>query len=85
MAEFQLNVRYCRTWNFWTFSIFWFSAVGTVANWLGGGTFLTVCCMTSKTANRGIKYVADTEPHDVNSMVLVSPDNETQSEEEVTD
>ncbi|KAK8843507.1 hypothetical protein IAR55_007167 [Kwoniella newhampshirensis] len=30
-----------RTWNFWTFNIFWFSAVGTVANWLGGGTFLT--------------------------------------------
>ncbi|WVQ81583.1 hypothetical protein IAT38_003707 [Cryptococcus sp. DSM 104549] len=30
-----------RTWGFWTFNIFWFSAVGTVANWLGGGTFLT--------------------------------------------
>ncbi|WWC97765.1 hypothetical protein V866_004651 [Kwoniella sp. B9012] len=30
-----------RTWTFWTFNIFWFSAVGTVANWLGGGTFLT--------------------------------------------
>ncbi|WWD20952.1 hypothetical protein CI109_105430 [Kwoniella shandongensis] len=30
-----------RTWNFWTFNIFWFSAVGTVANWLGGGSFLT--------------------------------------------
>ncbi|OCF32327.1 uridine permease [Kwoniella heveanensis CBS 569] len=30
-----------RTWNHWTFTIFWFSAVGTVANWLGGGTFLT--------------------------------------------
>jgi nucleobase:cation symporter-1, NCS1 family len=31
-----------RTWGFWTFNIFWFSAVGTVANWLGGGSFLTV-------------------------------------------
>ncbi|AFR98733.1 uridine permease [Cryptococcus neoformans C23] len=30
-----------RTWNFTTFSIFWFSAVGTVANWLSGGTFLS--------------------------------------------
>ncbi|EIW67149.1 hypothetical protein TREMEDRAFT_57660 [Tremella mesenterica DSM 1558] len=30
-----------RTWGFWTFTIFWFSAVGTVANWLGGGSFLT--------------------------------------------
>ena len=30
-----------RTWDLLTFSLFWFSAVGTVANWLGGGSFLT--------------------------------------------
>ncbi|ODO11198.1 hypothetical protein I350_01802 [Cryptococcus amylolentus CBS 6273] len=30
-----------RTWDFMTFSVFWFSAVGTVANWLGGGSFLS--------------------------------------------
>jgi NCS1 family nucleobase:cation symporter-1 len=30
------------TWNFTTFTIFWFSAVGTVAKWLGASAFLTV-------------------------------------------
>ncbi|KAL1411646.1 hypothetical protein Q8F55_002610 [Vanrija albida] len=31
-----------RTWDFWTFTTFWFSAVGTVANWTSGGTYLAM-------------------------------------------
>jgi cytosine/uracil/thiamine/allantoin permease len=39
-----------RTWDFLTFTVFWFSAVGTVANWLGGGSFLTVSKADSHTS-----------------------------------